>query len=498
MNLCGERKSGADYPGLHKLGSFAKVSLHTRKGRLENGCFAHFPLRLPPPGMFKTGKGATVVVSADARARAAALFASSPLVERGPPTEGGAGGSGSVPSPIALRASCIDSSGLRAPFGPPPLESSHAAASAAVAAPARLPATIGFLTGKGVAVATDPAAVARMRAMLLGSPDGTDANDGADAIAGTLPPRRHAAASAAGAAPARLPATIGFLTGKGVAVATDPAAVARMRAMLLSSPDGADANDGADAIAGALPPRRGTAARPGAPAATNLGRSALKAFQTANGTIVGVAAAAGSKAAAGTAPALASGSNTVFGAGASAETGAGAGAAAPAGAGTATVNTAVTGGLQRRNPSLPPGKISGFKKPRTSNEVAMAAADRVDEPPGRSAASARGRPSALDAGRGGGKKPRFVAPRSVPSGHAQGKAPSIAAPPPVQPRTAPVMPEPSHCVCTQSVADWVPLHLRSCPCCCPLCNRPLARNGELVLHATHCLNVDINATLLRR
>jgi hypothetical protein len=448
--------------------------------------------------MFKTGKGATVVVSADARARAAALFASSPLVERGPPTEGGAGGSGSVPSPIALRASCIDSSGLRAPFGPPPLESSHAAASAAVAAPARLPATIGFLTGKGVAVATDPAAVARMRAMLLGSPDGADANDGADAIAGALPPRRHAAASAAGAAPARLPATIGFLTGKGVAVATDPAAVARMRAMLLSSPDGADANDGADAIAGALPPRRGTAARPGAPAATNLGRSALKAFQTANGTIVGVAAAAGSKAAAGTAPALASGSNTVFGAGASAETGAGAGAAAPAGAGTATVNTAVTGGLQRRNPSLPPGKISGFKKPRTSNEVAMAAADRVDEPPGRSAASARGRPSALDAGRGGGKKPRFVAPRSVPSGHAQGKAPSIAAPPPVQPRTAPVMPEPSHCVCTQSVADWVPLHLRSCPCCCPLCNRPLARNGELVLHATHCLNVDINATLLRR
>ena len=401
--------------------------------RLENGFFAHhFPLRLPPPGMFKTGKGATVVVSADARARAAALFASSPLVERGPPTEGGAGGSGSVPSPIALRASCIDSSGLRAPFGPPPLESSHAAASAAVAAPARLPATIGFLTGKGVAVATDPAAVARMRAMLL------------------------------------------------------------------SSPDGADANDGADAIAGALPPRRGTAARPGAPAATNLGRSALKAFQTANGTIVGVAAAAGSKAAAGTAPALASGSNTVFGAGASAETGAGAGAAAPAGAGTATVNTAVTGGLQRRNPSLPPGKISGFKKPRTSNEVAMAAADRVDEPPGRSAASARGRPSALDAGRGGGKKPRFVAPRSVPSGHAQGKAPSIAAPPPVQPRAAPVMPEPSHCVCTQSVADWVPLHLRSCPCCCPLCNRPLARNGELVLHATHCLNVDINATLLRR
>lgn len=433
MNLCGERKSGADFPGLHKLGSFAKVSLHTRKGRLENGFFAHhFPLRLPPPGMFKTGKGATVVVSADARARAAALFASSPLVERGPPTEGGAGGSGSVPSPIALRASCIDSSGLRAPFGPPPLESSHAAASAAVAAPARLPATIGFLTGKGVAVATDPAAVARMRAMLL------------------------------------------------------------------SSPDGADANDGADAIAGALPPRRGTAARPGAPAATNLGRSALKAFQTANGTIVGVAAAAGSKAAAGTAPALASGSNTVFGAGASAETGAGAGAAAPAGAGTATVNTAATGGLQRRNPSLPPGKISGFKKPRTSNEVAMAAADRVDEPPGRSAASARGRPSALDAGRGGGKKPRFVAPRSVPSGHAQGKAPSIAAPPPVQPRAAPVMPEPSHCVCTQSVADWVPLHLRSCPCCCPLCNRPLARNGELVLHATHCLNVDINATLLRR
>ena len=104
--------------------------------------------------------------------------------------------------------------------------------------------------------------------------------------------------------------------------------------------------------------------------------------------------------------------------------------------------------------------------------------------------------------RGGGKKPRFVAPRSVPSGHAQGadqgKAPSMAAPPPVQPRAAPVMPEPSHCVCTQSVADWVPLHLRSCPCCCPSCNRPLARNGELVLHATHCLNVDINATLLKR
>ena len=242
--------------------------------------------------------------------------------------------------------------------------------------------------------------------MLLSSPDGTDANDGADAIAaGALPPRRHAAPSTTGAAPARLPATSGFLTGKGVAVATDPAAVARMRAMLLSSPDGADANDGADAIAGALPPRRGSAARPGAPAATNLGRSVLKAFQTANGTIVGVAAAAGSKAAAGTAPALAAGSNTVFGAGASAETGAGAGAAAPAGACTATVNTSVTGGLQRRNPSLHPGKISGFKKPRTSVEVAMAAADRVDEPPGRSAASARGRPSALDAGRGGGKKP---------------------------------------------------------------------------------------------
>ena len=453
--------------------------------------------------MFKNGKGATVEVSADARARAAALFASSPLVERALPTEGGAGGSGSVPSPIALRASCMESAGLRAPLGPPPPDSSHAAPSTAGAAPARLPATSGFLTGKGVAVATDPAAVARMRAMLLSSPDGTDANDGADAIAaGALPPRRHAAPSTTGAAPARLPATSGFLTGKGVAVATDPAAVARLRAMLLSSPDGADANDGADAIAGALPPRRGSAARPGAPAATNLGRSVLKAFQTANGTIVGVAAAAGSKAAAGTAPALAAGSNTVFGAGASAETGAGAGAAAPAGACTATVNTSVTGGLQRRNPSLHPGKISGFKKPRTSVEVAMAAADRVDEPPGRSAASARGRPSALDAGRGGGKKPRFVAPRSVPSGHAQGadqgKAPSMAAPPPVQPRAAPVMPEPSHCVCTQSVADWVPLHLRSCPCCCPLCNRPLARNGELVLHATHCLNVDINATLLKR
>ena len=157
--------------------------------------------------MFKTGKGATVVVSADARARAAALFASSPLVERALPTEGGAGGSGSVPSPIALRASSMESAGLRAPLGPPPPDSSHAAP------------------------------------------------------------------STAGAAPARLPATSGFLTGKGVAVATDPAAVARMRAMLLSSPDGADANDGADAIAGALPPRRGSAARPGAPAATNLGRS---------------------------------------------------------------------------------------------------------------------------------------------------------------------------------------------------------------------------------
>jgi len=401
--------------------------------------------------MFTTGRGATVVVSADARAKAAALFASSPLadMEKQQALPEGI----RPPSPVALPSGgFVSSAACKASTTRHPGPSTFG----------QPPPTSGFLTGNGKAVVVrDQAAMARMREMLLASPDGP----ADDATAG---------------APAR----------RSLGARTEPSVAA--------GGFGAGAGTGGGFARGV--------ARPLDPDKSSLGvRPAAKAFQTASGARLGVGTTGGGSSGGGTA---ATGAVTTGAAatGAAANVGVGGGGVATVcavvctargGALVSRVPAALNTGIQRSNPALSTGKPGGFKKPRTSTVAAMGG----DATRGPGAAAAAGRSGGTAAAR----RPRFVAPRSNAScgvrdsTHEAGVATAAAAvgaqplPPPPRP-TAAAPAAPEHCTC----AVWAPLHLRGCPTCCPGCGRPLARNGELCMHATHCLNGDAAGGLLKR
>lgn len=133
----------------------------------------------------------------------------------------------------------------------------------------------------------------------------------------------------------------------------------------------------------------------------------------------------------------------------------------------------------------------GFKPPRRSEEVGGAAAP---------AAGAMGPPAARRASESGpGKRARFVAPRSAPGvgalvPHGQHCAAPTTSRPVLAQRAAqqaqtPLQPtaQVKRCACTRIA----PIHTRvRCPCCCMQCGLTLERPGECALHGSGCPNGD--------
>ena len=152
-------------------------------------------------------------------------------------------------------------------------------------------------------------------------------------------------------------------------------------------------------------------------------------------------------------------------------------------AGGATVSIDGSAAPSRAPRSVAPGPAmgggcsrAGFKPPRRSNEMPNAQQQQPALP--------------ATAAPAGGKRPRFVAPRSAAAeggvaSAALGRAARGALSHRVPPQAQAVRHEPTCCAC----ARIAPLHTRTlCSCCCPHCGLTLLPPGFVAVHARGCAN----------
>ncbi len=299
--------------------------------------------------------------------------------------------------------------------------------------------TMGFQTAGGKAVTVTAAMRAKGAALLDTSP---------------FKAMKEAGDSHAG--PSLAPSALGFQSGNGRAMGTAATDAARTRALALLGLGGDD--DDAELLRLCEGDKPAPSALGGAMPKPAPPRAPPKAFQTAGGATVSIEGSSVSLAA----PSL----------------------AAPSRPPLRTVPPPAMGGGSSR---------AGFKPPRPRRSEEMTKAQQQQPASTTTGApGAHGAPTApaAPAAPGGGKRPRFVAPRSAPAEGgvalaAPGRVARAAFYPRAPPQAQAVRHEPTCCSC----ARIAPLHTRSlCSCCCPHCGLTLLPPGFVAVHARGCAN----------